>query len=257
MGTTNPFERHGIDHLSPSSLRLWRDCPSVWIGKYMLRAPDDSGPGAWRGHAVEVGVDRMLFGMAGGLPDIAMHEAFETLAQGLADDDVEKERKALPDFYLQARIAFDGKPVPLQRQAKMTLMLPGIEVPLVGFADWLWPEYGVDLKTTWRMPNGGKPDPSHVDQVAAYSMFHGVPFHLTYVTPKRWTTFEVTRDEAAEGYERTIEAAQAVRSLLNRVDGAHDALSMFSPDYDDYHFRPAMVEAVKAAKAVRSIRAAQ
>lgn len=248
---TDPFERHGIDHLSPSSLRLWRDAPAVWIGKYLLKAPDEAGPGAWRGRAVEAGVDRLLFNLGIDLATKAMRDEWNACAQGVIDEDAEKEYNALPDFLTQAKIAFSNMPTPLQRQAKMALTIPGISVPLVGFADWLWPDHGTDLKTTWRMPS--QPDPSHVEQVSAYSMFHGVPFSLTYVTPKRWTRYEITPDIASEAYDRVIEGAHAIRSMLLHVSDGHDALSMFSPDYTSYYFRPAMTEAVKASKAGRVI----
>ena len=62
METKDPFERFGIGHLSPSSLRLFRAEPACWIGRYMLKVPDEAGAGAWRGQAVEAGVDRLLFG---------------------------------------------------------------------------------------------------------------------------------------------------------------------------------------------------
>lgn len=250
---TDPFERHGIDHLSPSSLRLWRDAPAVWIGKYLLKAPDESGPGAWRGRAVEAAVDRLLFNLGADAADKAMQAEWNACAQGVVDDDAVKEYDALPDFLTQAKIAFANFPTPLQRQARMSLTVPGISVPLVGFADWVWPDHGTDLKTTWRMPNGGKPDPNHVEQVSAYAMFHGVPFSLTYVTPKRWTRFEITTTDAAIAYDGVIEACHAIRSMLAHVSDGHDALSMFSPDYTSYYFRPAMTEAVKASKARRVI----
>lgn len=251
MTSSDPFERHGIDHLSPSSLRLFRDNAAVWVGKYLLRAPDEVGPGAWRGQAVEAGVDRLLYGMDGGAALEAMQQKWDAQAQGIIEPDAVKEFDALPDFLIQARIAFDGLPMPLQRQSKIELNLPGISVPLVGYCDWLWPDRGTDLKTTWRIPS--TPDPSHVEQVSCYSMFHGVPFDLTYVSPKRWTRYEVTPSMAGEAYDRVIETAQAVRSFLSHVENAHDALSMFAPDYSSYYFRPAMAEAVRAAKAVRVI----
>lgn len=249
--TKDPFERHGIDHLSPSSLRLWREAPAVWIGKYMLKAPDEVGPGAWRGSAVEAGVDQLVFGQEAGSAIDAMQQAWDERAQGQVDDDCLKEQVALRDFLIQARIAFDGLPIPLQRQAKIELKIPGISVPLVGFADYLWPDKGTDLKTTWRMPS--TPDPSHVEQVACYSMFHGVPFSLTYVTPKRWTRYEITPTVASDAYDRVIENAHAIRSMLAHVSDAYDALSMFSPDYSSFYFKPPMIEAVKAAKAARTI----
>lgn len=253
--TTDPFERHGIDHLSPSSLRLFKEAPAVWIGKYLLKAPDEVGPGAWRGQAVEAGVDRLLYGMDGAAAVAAMQDKWDAQAQGVVDPDVAKEQDALHDFLVQARIAFDGLSIPLQRQAKIELSLPGISVPLVGYSDWLWPENGTDLKTTWRIP--GTPDPSHVEQVACYSMYHGVPFSLTYVSPKRWTRYEILPSVASEAYDRVIEAAHAMRSMLAHVESAHDALSMFAPDYSSFYFRPAMAEAVRAAKAVRVLGARQ
>ena len=251
MTSSDPFERHGIDHLSPSSLRLFRDALPVWIGKYMLKATDEVGPGAWRGQAVEAGVDRLLYGFDGGVALEAMQQKWDQQAQGIIEPDAVKEYDALHDFLIQARIAYDGMPQPLQRQGKVDLTLPGIDVPLIGYCDWRWPDRGDDLKTTWRMPANGQPDPSHVEQVACYSMHFGVPFHLTYVTPKRWTRYEVTPGMAAEAWDRVIETAHAVRSFLAHVDSAHDALSMFAPDYSSYYFRPAMAEAVRTAKAVR------
>jgi hypothetical protein len=244
---TDPFERHGIDHLSPSSLRMFREAPAAWIGKYMLRCKDDAGPKAWRGLAVEAGVDQLVFGQPAGAAVEAMNTAWEERAQGQVDDDCVREQAALHDFLVQARIAFDGLPIPLQRQARIELRIPGISVPIVGFADYLWPDKGTDLKTTWRMPS--TPDPNHVEQVACYSMFHGVPFSLTYVTPKRWTRYEITSTDAALAYDSVIENANAVRSFLAHVDSAHDALSMFSPDYTSFYFSPPLMEAVKAAKA--------
>jgi hypothetical protein len=256
MTTTNdPFERHGITHLSPSSLRLWREAPAVWIGKYLLRAPDETGPSAWRGQAVEAGVDRLLFNLGREAAVAAMRDEWDKHALGLIDPQAAKESMALEDFLIQAEIAFAGMPVPLTRQTKMELELPGISVPLLGFADWVFPDAGTDLKTTWRMPS--VPTPAHVDQVSFYSMHSGKPFTLTYVTPKRWTRYEVTPGMAAEGWDRLIETAQAVRSFLGRVESPHDALSMFSPDYTDFHFSPAMVDAVRAAKAVRTLRSSQ
>jgi len=249
----DPFERHGIDHLSPSSLRLWRDAPAVWIGKYLLKAPDESGPGAWRGRAVEAAVDRLLFNLGAEAAAKAMQDEWDACAQGVVDDDATKEYDALPDFLTQAKIAFADLPMPLQRQARMSLTIPGISVPLVGFADWVWPDHGTDLKTTWRMPNGGKPDPNHVEQVSAYSMFHGVPFSLTYVTPKRWMRFEITPTDAATAYDRVIEACHAIRSLLVHVTDGHDALSMFSPDYESFYFRGPMKTVVQMSKAARTV----
>ena len=249
---SDPFKRHGISHLSPSSLRLWRAEPAAWIGRYLLKVSDDIGPAAWRGTAVEAGVDMLLFGNSPELAINAMKTQWDFLAQGLVDPDAEKESGALQEFFVQAGVAYHGKPVPLQRQARVELEIPGIGIPLLGFADWLWNDCGSDLKTTWRIPRAG-PDPAHVEQVACYAMYHGVPFDLTYCSPKGWTRYEVTNDMAVEAYDRVVEACHALRSFLGRIDSAEDGLSMFSPDYTSFYWRPPMVAAVKAAKAARTV----
>jgi hypothetical protein len=172
-------------------------------------------------------------------------------AQGIIEPDAVKEYDALPDFLVQAGVAFAGMPIPLQRQARIELTLPGISVPLIGYADWVWTDRGDDLKTTWRMP--GQPDPSHIEQVACYAMHFGLPFSLTYTSPKKWSRFEVTPSMAADAWERVLETAMAVRSFLDHVENAYDALSMIAPNYESYFFRPAMAEAIRAAKRVQTL----
>ena len=246
----DPFERHGINHLSPSSLRLFREEPAIWCAKYLLKVPDESGPAAWRGRAVEAGVDRLLFNFGGESAVAAMRQEWDNCFQGEIDEDTEKEMAALPFFLSQAEVAFSELPIPLQRQARMSLTIPGISVPLVGFADWLWPDHGTDLKTTWRMPS--EPDPNHVQQVACYALFHGVPFSLTYVTPKKWSRHDITKPVADEAYDRVIEGCHAIRSMLAHVSDGYDALSMFSPDYTSFYYKRGMGDAVRAAKAGRA-----
>jgi hypothetical protein len=245
--TTDPFDRHFIKHLSPSSLRLWRENPAAWIAKYLLRASDEAGPSAWRGRAVEAGVDRLVFGDNIETATQSMRNQWDNQAQGLIDPDCVKEEAALGDFLMQAKAALGMRPIPLQRQGKMSLTLPGISVPLIGYCDYLWSDEGTDLKTTWRMP--GTPRQDHVCQVTTYSMFYGVPFTLTYVTPKRWTRFEVTPQMMEQAYEVVLETAHALRSFLAHVKDAADALSMFSPDYSSYLFSSTMAQAVRATKA--------
>jgi hypothetical protein len=248
------FAKHGIDHLSPSSLRLFREAPAAFIGRYLLKVTDESGPGAWRGLAVEAAVDRLLFTRDEEAANQAMHVEWDNCAQGVIDDAAQKEYDALPSFLIQAALAFDGKAPPFQRQSKVSLEIPGIPIPLIGYADWIWkePDHGTDLKTTWRIPS--EPDPSHIEQVAVYSRFHSdIPFTLTYVSPKRWVRYDVLPSMNAEAWERVVETAHALQALLSKCDDAADALSCFSPDFKSFWYRPLMVEAIKQAKAQRRL----
>ena len=52
----NAFERHGIDHLSASSLNLRRASPGLWAARYLAGLSED-GAAMWRGSAVEAGLE--------------------------------------------------------------------------------------------------------------------------------------------------------------------------------------------------------
>jgi hypothetical protein len=238
------FAKHGITHLSASSLSLYRDQPAAWCAKYLCNAKDEVGPGAWRGTAVEAGLDQFLFG-APKDASIAMSLEFEVRAVGVADDAVHKERLALQDFLNQAQNATRDMGTPLTKQSKISIDLPGIEVPIIGYVDYRWADRGLDLKTTWRMPS--TPSLTHVEQMAIYNKATGIPFSLLYVTPKKYSIHEVTSSMADEAMERVLSGAQAIRHMLSKVDNAADALRLYSPDYDHYRWSPSLIEAAKGA----------
>jgi hypothetical protein len=254
--TINHFERLGLKpHISNSQLRMFRNEPMAFIGKYMLGVRDEAGPGAWRGLAVEAGVDALLFGGTTEAAINAMQTEWDNQAQGVANDDALKEYNALPPFLMEASQAFADRRVPLHRQARVEMRITDVAVPLIGFADWVWAPidgrtgFGSDLKTTWRIPS--EPDPDHVEQIATYSRFFNVPFELVYCSPKKWTRYTIAEATANEAWERVVETAHALQALLAKVEDAHDALSMFASNYQSYYFKPLMIEAIKHLKARR------
>src|SRR5690349_19880222 len=129
----NAFERHGIDHLSASSLALYRAEPSLWVAKYLWKVRDEAGPAAWRGSAVEAGLDAALYGASyDDALDVAW-QAFEAKALGDMASDVMKQREVIQPCLSQAIIAIPSFGTPLARQVKIEHYLDGIEVPLIGF----------------------------------------------------------------------------------------------------------------------------
>ena len=51
----NPFDRHGIDHLSVCQLNLWAAAPAIWVMERLLGRRAPVGAAAHRGTAVEAG----------------------------------------------------------------------------------------------------------------------------------------------------------------------------------------------------------
>jgi hypothetical protein len=57
-----PFDAHGIDHLSASSLNLWMANPREWAVRFLAGQTDEADPAMWRGSAVEAGLAQLLHG---------------------------------------------------------------------------------------------------------------------------------------------------------------------------------------------------
>ena len=99
----SPFVDHGIKHLSPSSLSLYRHNQLLWVLRYPWKVTDEATAYAWRGQAIEAAVDAILFN--GVSDDDAIERAkriFESSAQGEISPEINRERQALPDLVRQA-----------------------------------------------------------------------------------------------------------------------------------------------------------
>lgn len=237
------WERHGIYTFSASSLNLYRNAPGVWCLRYLLKVRDDAGPGAWRGQAVEAGLDRVLFDQADF--DVALkatQDRWDELAQGQADDKALEEYNALPGFLEQAIKAFDGKRA-MTRQSKIKLQLDELDLPIIGYVDYRFEKEGYDLKTTNRLPSSPKQD--HVDQVSIYSRATGLPFYLAYVTAKKWATYEVTETQVGEAIARVIETANSLKHMLSKCKDGKDAFKMFANDTSSFYWSPPLLEAAR------------
>lgn len=227
----SPFAKHGIDHLSPSSLALYRNQPSLWVLRYLHGLRDEANAAMWRGTAVEAGVDKILYEQC--TDDAAIEAAlksFELNAQGDLSEDVAKERAAIPDFVRQAAVMFRPLGVPDARQLKIEYWVDGVEVPVIGLIDYKWPDFLHDLKTTYRLPS--EPRSDHAIQVSIYSEAKGIRPWLSYVTPKKGVAFPV--DDREQTMRVVRHSARAIRAMLERASDKNEAASFFAPDFDSY-----------------------
>lgn len=232
---TNPFERHAITHLSPSSLNLYAANPSLWVGRYLLKWADEYGPAASRGTAVEAGLDLWLFDRtkAAEAETVALAN-FADRTQGVADDEHEAERANIVPMLRQAIEALKDVPIPVGRQMKIEHYANGIEVPIIGFVDYLFEDYGLDLKTTKACPSSIKAD--HARQVSVYAECKKRPFKILYVTAKKSALYELGGNEQATSLRDLERQGRAVRHLLNHSFDAMDAAKFFAPDFSDFRW---------------------
>lgn len=231
----NPFQKHGIDHLSPSSLNLWRASPGLWSARYLAHIDDEVGPGAWRGKAVETGLRHFWLGQSIKDSCGAALEAFEAQALGLCDEETEAERSLVPAM-LERAARWPANDELAATQVRVEHWFPGVPVPVIGFIDFAFIERDFDLKTTRACPS--KPRGNDVRQVALYGAARGKPQGILYVTDKRFAAYQIEPDDLAMALAEMEQAALILMAALDIVRDAKHALSIFPIDYDDFRAGP-------------------
>ena len=194
----NGFEKHGIDHLSASSINLWANAPDVWVMQYLhgQRTPFTS-PAPWRGICVE---DAVVETLMGGSEAEAIAKALAKFDQRfpIGDEKTTKERDMVqPMVHIAVEELMEfGKPEfadaeNKQEKISITAKGNGFEVPVIGFLDLVYPQHGlvVDLKTTSRMPSTMSAE--HRLQRAIYAKAkNNMAVKFLYVTPKKAAMLE-------------------------------------------------------------------
>jgi hypothetical protein len=186
----NTFEAHGIDHLSPSSLNAWAMQPALWVMERLLgiRAPVSCA--AHRGTAVEQGVTLGLVN-----PDMSVSECkreallrFDELAAFSGDPRKQKHREEVPGMVENALLELRQYGVPDRVQEKVSHLLPGLPVPVIGYLDFAWiSQHGIvaDLKTSERLPSAIAD--AHARQGALYVHRSNYEMRFAYITAKSTT----------------------------------------------------------------------
>jgi hypothetical protein len=236
----NPFERHGIKHLSPSSLALYKAEPAFWCGRYLLGWKDEGGPKMWVGNAVEAGLHAFLHGQEVPACHQIAKDSFEQKALGVRDDEHDAAREEIPLMLAQAITILmkekDSKPL---FQVAVKHWVDGLDVPIVGYLDWQFVGGGIlDLKTTRAIPS--KPRSDHAAQVGFYCKARDCASGtLLYVSTKKGVLYDLTPDDLEAGYRSLIVAAKAVKTLLTNAPTKQDALRTFAPDFDSFYWSDA------------------
>lgn len=242
---TSPFEKHNIDHLSWSSLKLYRAEPALWVLKYLHGVKDDFGPAAWRGKAVEAGLDWYLYKRdATQALEAATqqydneYQAYTERTAGVVPDKLDDEADLIPGMLEQAIAKAADWPTPVARQHKIEYWIDSIEVPVIGYVDYLFEDWLLDLKTTKACPSAPKPEDAR--QVMIYEAATGKAPKLLYVTAKRSEVYPV--NDYGEGLADVARLACSVRSLLERCD-KNEALAIHAPNFEAFYWNNELREA--------------
>ena len=234
---TNPFKAHGIEHLSPSSCNRYAAAPAMFVLEKVLKNSSSVGAGAHRGTAVEAGIAAGLDDLSASTDhciEIAM-QRFAELTALSGDHRVDKEREAIPGFVATglAELRPYGKPTAVQ--GKVSIEVPGLAVPIIGFFDFEWEHSGVivDLKTTHQCPS--KISTAHARQVSLYRKVRGHEDpRISYVTGKRAATYRL--ENADEHFSALVNIAFTIQRFLSLSEDPQFLASLVSPDPDSFYY---------------------
>ena len=226
----DPFAHHGIHHLSPSSLSLYRAAPALWVLRYLFGVKDDASPYAWRGKAVEIAIDSILDGASDDQAIEVAMQAFEREAAGEIAPEMDRERHAIPGMVRQAAPIFRELGPPVIRQRRIEVWIDGVEVPVIGYADYIVDQFVIDLKTTFAIPSSPRFD--HCIQIVTYADALKLLPGLVYVGPKRFAIYGANSIDVLDARRTLRLSAHAVRAMLAAAATREAAAAMFVPVAD-------------------------
>jgi len=197
----NGFDKHGIKHLSPSSINLWTNAPDVWVAQYLFGKRGPMSAAAMRGICTEDAVVAVLQGKnADGALDAALEKFDKEFPIG--DERTTKERAMIQpcmELAVQELEQYGEPEFPEEGQEKISITATEktddnkliYSIPVIGYLDLCFPKHGVviDLKTTGRCPSVMSAE--HQLQRAIYQKAKGNQIvKFLYVTPKKTNLLE-------------------------------------------------------------------
>jgi len=245
----NPFERHGIHHLSASSLNLFAAEPALWVATKLLRRAIPAGLAAQRGKAIERAVALGLFN-----PDLPVEECqaaaeaeYDALTAFAPPAERDKERKMIAPIVATAlaelrQYGIPDPPADGEPQHRIEVRFPEIPVPLVGYLDFLFSAHGivVDLKTVTRIPT--EISPAFARQGALYVAGTNRQMRFAYAAPKRIAVYAL--DDPAVHLAALSVIAQRLGRFLSISADPHALAAIVCPDYEDFRWSDPAARAI-------------
>ena len=244
--TADSFRRHGIEHLSASSLNLWAAEPALWVMERLLKLRTPPSAFMARGKAVEFGVHvglthADLVAADCATPALAEFDRETALSK---DERREGERANIPGYIANALAELRQYGVPSAYQQRVEIRLDDVPVPLIGFVDWLFEQHGLilDLKTGERLPSAISD--AHGRQGAVYAKAHGnFGMRFAYVKPaagkkdgRAVAVYEMSGDDVRRHLAALREIALRLGRFLALSHDPHELAGLLVPDFDDFRW---------------------
>jgi hypothetical protein len=235
---SNACERHGLKHLSASTLNLFQNAPGLFILEKLMGRRQPVGCAAHRGNAAEHGIIHGLNNLEAPVEECqekAVAE-FDRLTALSGDPNREKERKAVPLIVAQGLIELRPYGKPSHYQQEVLWEHPELPLPMRGFIDLRWEEQGIltDVKTTMRVPS--EISESHARQIAGYgfAISDNIDLRITYISDKKAVTYQL--ENAKEHVAAIVKVAAALEKFLSISDDPRELAQYVAVDFSSFYW---------------------
>ncbi len=219
-----------IKHLSASNLNKWQGDWSdegLWCLSYLYGNKFEGSPATIRGQVIETCFHRILLNKGTeNLNDFAKRTFVEQCEEmeGVTDDDIQKEFDTIDGYLEQCERSIRECQLKLPNQSENATQLK-VDFPLskripwnaVGYIDFDFGDYALDLKTTNKLPRKGvKPD--HKRQISLYAKARDERVaKILYLSPKDYVFYSLFDREIDAGFDELVFRGE---SLCDRLEAA-------------------------------------
>jgi CRISPR/Cas system-associated exonuclease Cas4 (RecB family) len=242
----DPFSRFGIKHLSATSMLQFRNDPALGIVYLVLGVREAGSPAMHRGTAVDEAVGSLLTQSIE--PDLnQLKRVASTKYRALIEDDPEHFNDRYVEQELRVLLRCLDVCFPLMRswekpsayQQEIFLQIEGIEVPVRGFIDLLYPSEVRELKTTVKPKKEVTHD--HAFQVSTYAMAiqqetgEWPEACVDYITPDSLQSYAL--DDVEANAREVVKTAFDIRTLLVTAKDETALRKSVQPDFSHWIWR--------------------
>ena len=246
----DPFSRFGITHLSATSLLQFRNDPALGIVYLILRVREIGSPAMHRGTAIDKAIGLLLTddSKSKSLEDIKRF-ATKNYRRSISEDPetyngryIEHELRVLLNCLDVCFPLMQSWDKPTAYQKEICINITGIEVPIRGYIDLLYPHEVRELKSTIKPKR--KIIPDHAFQVSTYALAirnetgEWPEACVDYLTPTDLQSY--TLEDVENQAQEVISAAFAIRSILAKAKDQATLSAMIKPDFKKkiWKYRP-------------------
>jgi hypothetical protein len=232
LATSPPAGSGGfpLDHLSASSITLFKRCPRQWQQRYLIGERGPSSAALIVGSAVHGALNYKALGT--GNFDLAWNEALEDSllkSDGTIDwsrMSPEKAREQAEHHYNNyLRFAWPYLGEIVNSEQEISIIVPGVDIPVIGFIDLETEFKVIDYKTTGYFNRKPSLNPEWAFQLAVYQLKVPKPGEIHVLT--RGDKYPVYMPNSADDPLYRPYAGELVSKTFTMIADAYELMQHF------------------------------